>query len=190
MTRTIYLDLDDVCNTLTPYLVWWFTNAIKPTDYSQLHNEDVVAAVNRVTPGWTKQSFWDQVSQKEWASVPESPELPWLLRTCQKVVGHSIYIATSPTKDPGCLAGKLEWIQQNLPNWMHRQYFITPRKHHLAKPGTLLIDDNEANCLAFRANGGRAVLYPRPWNSAGGQPIREYLLERLYQLNNLGVSLS
>jgi 5'(3')-deoxyribonucleotidase len=92
------------------------------------------------------------------------------LHLAARLVGQeNVCIATSPTKCPESLAGKLDWIHRVMPPWMHRQYAITPRKHLLARPDALLIDDVEANIERFEAGGGRGVLVPRPWNRLRGQ---------------------
>ena len=72
---------------------------------------------------------------------------------------------TSPTIDPDCLAGKLEWIHEFTPRWMHRQYLVGPRKQFCAHREALLIDDADKNVNTFREWGGQALLVPRPWNS-------------------------
>jgi len=168
MIQRIFLDLDDVCNTLTPYILWWLNIVLDPRDYSIYPgNLDIVLAANKLLGRrrYTRASFWRSIPRRVWAETPESPEYRTLLRWCRSLVGpENVYIATSPTKDPDCLAGKLEWIHNHAPRWLHRQYFVTPRKHLLAQSGTLLIDDNETNCQKFQDGGGRAVRMPRPWN--------------------------
>ena len=83
----------------------------------------------------------------------------------------------SPTKDPECLAGKLEWIHNHFPAWMHRQFAITPRKHLFARPDSLLIDDYGENVERFKAHGGHAITVPRPWNDHWAADPRKYLEE-------------
>lgn len=180
--HTIYLDLDDVLNTLTPFILWWLNCPVSPTDYRAYPGKlDIVPAANRLLgcKRYTRTAFWESIPRRVWAETPESPEFAWLLKTCKRVVGREIFIATSTTKDPDCLAGKLEWIHAHLPKWMHREYFITPRKWKLAQPGTLLIDDNEGNCRRFEAGGGQAIRFPRPWNTAAGFEPRSYIEPRL-----------
>jgi hypothetical protein len=182
---TIYLDLDDVCNVLTPYLLWWLNCPVEPTDYSPYPGKmDIVPAANRLLGAkrYTRKTFWEAIPRRAWAECPESPFFGQLLRACKRIADQSIYIATSPTKDPDCLAGKLEWIHAHLPRWMHRQYFITPRKHLLARPRALLIDDNESNCRLFEAAGGRAIRVPRPWNDVASHEPWPYLAAQFDQI--------
>lgn len=175
---TIYLDLDDVCNTFTPYLLNRMGCAIEPHDYGGYPGKlDIVPAANLLglVRNWTRKSFWEAVGREMWVQAPVSNEFHWLLKTCRHYVGHDIYVATSPTKDPDCLAGKLEWIHEHMPKWMHRQYFITPRKWMLGRPGALLVDDNEKNCRKFEERGGLAIRFPRPWNTAARHEPLAYL---------------
>jgi hypothetical protein len=62
----------------------------------------------------------------------------------------------------------LEWIHDNLPEWLHREYAITPRKWRFARPDALLIDDYGENIRLWREKGGPAIMVPRPWNDLFG----------------------
>ena len=176
MNRSI-LDLDDTLNRLTMPVLASLGLDVDPMgfqDYPLEAGYDIVKAANilanphndpSIEP-WTVQTLWDSVPRSLWATVPKSDECDFILSVCEQMVGQdNILIATSPTKDPDCLAGKLEWIHTNLPKWLWRQFSITPRKHWLAKPGIMLFDDCPDNVQLFRAEGGEAVLVSRPWNS-------------------------
>jgi hypothetical protein len=169
MIRRIYLDLDDVCNTFTPCALNAVGCPIGPTDYSKfpIGSPDIVDAANILLKKkqHTDKSFWTAIKRTVWSTTPESDFFPWLLEICEQYVGRkNICIATSPTLDPECLAGKLEWIHEHLPEWMRRQYAITPRKFLLARGDSVLIDDCEDNIQNFEDNGGHGILVPRPWN--------------------------
>ena len=45
-----------------------------------------------------------------------------------------------------------------------RDYFVGAPKQFCARPGAVLIDDFDDNCVAFREHGGRAIVFPQPWN--------------------------
>ena len=188
MINQIFLDLDDVCNTLAMYALHVQGIDISPTDYSAYPVEcgyDIIAAANLLGQGYcTVASFWDAITRKHWASVPESTIFPWILDACENLVGQgNVCIATSPTKDPDSLAGKLEWIHEHFPSRMHREYAITPRKHLLAQPDTLLIDDNADNINTFIRKGGRGLLVPRPWNVYAGCDVQGYLKGQLQRIS-------
>lgn len=185
MIRRIFLDLDDVCNTLAPFVLHSVGGSIGPSDYARYpreHGFNISDAANAMLgePRYTPATLWASIPRSLWVKVPESDFFPWLLDTCAQAVGReNVCIATSPTTDPDCLAGKLEWIHDHFPKWMHRQYAITPRKHLLARPDSLLIDDYSENIERFEAHGGYAVTVPRPWNEHWASDPRWYLEERL-----------
>ena len=172
MITEIYLDLDDVLNRLSMYILHSVGLDIDYTSYDEYPTEfgyNILGAAKHLAGGnWQPGlgTFWDMIPQKVWRECPRSELFNYLIPTCAALVGEeNVFIASSPTKDPDCLAGKLEWIHNNLPTFLHRQYFITPRKVQLAHPGALLIDDSDSNVAGFRARGGTAVIVPRPWNS-------------------------
>ena len=73
-------------------------------------------------------------------------------------------ICTKSLSNPQHFAGKIQWMQDNLPEWIQEQYSITPIKHAYAHRDVLLIDDMPENVDKFRDKGGKAILVPRPWN--------------------------
>jgi 5'(3')-deoxyribonucleotidase len=173
--KRILLDLDDVLNQLTMYTLQHVGCDVDPMENNHFPWEvgyDVVGACNLLHPvknDWTVPEYWEAITRDVWATAPASPECDWLLQTCVELVGEDeVFIVTSPTKDPDCLAGKLEWIHRQLPSYMHRQYAITPRKYIAADSETLLIDDSYANIKAFSEHGGQTLLVPKPWNPLHG----------------------
>ena len=127
--------------------------------------------------------FWSTITRTNWAECPSVRNLP-LDFAAGRPAGRreNVCIATSPTKCPESLAGKLDWIHRVMPPWMHRQYAITPRKHLFARPDALLIDDLEANLERFQAGGGHGILVPRPWNRLRGTDPFEAIDEQLENL--------
>ena len=76
--------------------------------------------------------FWRTMTRATWAECPTSDIFPWILLKAARLVGReNVCLATSPTKCPESLAGKLDWIHKHMPPWMHRQYAITPRSSSL-----------------------------------------------------------
>jgi len=185
MIHRIFLDLDDVCNTLAPFVLHSVGCDIGSSDYARYpreHGFNISEAANAMLGEfrYTPASFWASMPRSVWVKVPESPFFSWLLEACAKAVGReNVCIATSPTKCPESLAGKLEWIHDHFPKWMHRQYAITPRKHLFARADSLLIDDHSENINRFEAHGGHTVLVPRPWNDNWASDPRNYLEEKL-----------
>lgn len=78
---------------------------------------------------------------------------------------EQIYILTNPVVGgAGTATGKLLWIEKYLLGFIKRIIVTQAPKGLLAKPNTLLIDDNDSCVDGFREAGGRAFLIPRPWN--------------------------
>lgn len=181
MIRRIYLDLDDVLNTLAPFVLNAVGCPIGQSDYRRYPREygfNCHEAANAMLgeARYTQATLWASIPRSVWVTVPESPFCRWLIDTCESLVGReNICIATSPTKDPECLAGKLEWIHDHLPPWLHREFAITPRKWRFARPDSLLIDDYDENIRLWRENGGVAIQVPRPWNALWACDPQQYL---------------
>ena len=169
--KQIFLDMDDVLNTCIMAGLKYIGCPVSATDYEKFNPEwgfDIVKAANHLHPNrnFTKDEFWGRIDRNFWATIPKSREYQWLLDVSTAMVGEEgVCILSSPTQDGSCLAGKLDWLQKELPRWMHRQYLFGPRKHFCARPDALLIDDRDYNVDAFRGAGGQAILVPRPWNT-------------------------
>ena len=169
--KRIFLDLDDVCNRFTMYAlkqVGCPVDEFSYRDFDPAWGWDIVRAANALHPTreFMTADFWNSLGRDIWSSVPESAEFKALLHRCEKLVGtENVCILSSPTHDPECLAGKLEWIQDHFPKRMHRQFLIGPQKHFCARPDALLIDDSDHNVRTFRIYGGQVILVPRPWNA-------------------------
>ncbi len=162
----IFLDMDDVLNEFTMSTLRELGCDIET--YDPTWGWDIVKAANATNSSrsFTIQGFWDSLDRKHWATRPKSEMCDQLIEKSASLVGQeNVCVLSSPTLDPDCLAGKLEWIHDNLPSWMHRQYLIGPRKYFCAAPNALLVDDCDKNVDDFRAAGGQALLVPKPWNS-------------------------
>lgn len=167
----IFIDLDDVLNQFTMEAlaeVGCYINQEDPlSNYDPAWGFDIIKAANALHPHreFTADQFWRSLTRFFWASLPRSDEFDFLLGRSIELVGRgNITILSCPTDDPVCAAGKLDWIQNHCPKWLHRQYLLGPEKFRCAKPGALLIDDSNDNVDKFYAKGGRSILVPRPWN--------------------------
>lgn len=116
--------------------------------------------------------FWEHFKREFWANIPPTEWCYELIDLCQDYVPRdNIAILTSPTKCGDCLAGKLDWISKYMPDWMQRQYLMSPRKSFCSSPDIALIDDCDYNLAQFRAKngnygGGYGVAMPIAWNTA------------------------
>lgn len=187
----IVLDMDDVLNKMTAHTAECVFGVRAAAGgnldwYNPKHGWDIVSAVNEVLEEqnrpkaggmveewgfehkpWGVSEFWDAIPSEFWGEIPRSDELAEILDVCVEAVGtyDKIVIATSPTLDADSLGHKYRWIRNQLPVRMHREYSITPvKKHYGLIPGALLIDDRQDNCVEFQKRGGRAIVWPKPWN--------------------------
>ena len=168
--RTIYLDLDGViCQFVIPACRLHGVNITDLSSYPQDAGWDVVKACNKLRKGLpplSSRQFWDGLDLNFWETLPMFPGAGEFVVSLIKMCGvENICIATSATLNPQCAAGKVHWIQENLPE-LDRQYFIGPNKAFLANENTVLIDDRLKNCEDF-SRKGRAILVARPWNPLG-----------------------
>ena len=174
----ILLDVDDTLNRFSDTALSYFCGReINIEDFPHPGSYDLVSAAATLSkqPGLTKQEFWDYFPRDFWASLPKSDEFDMILEFAESHGRENVCIVTAPTIDPLCLAGKLDWIHSNLPDWLHRQFLMGPRKHFCARPDAVLVDDADKNVTAFRAHGGNAILVPRPWNSNHDFVTSEFL---------------
>lgn len=181
----IFLDMDGVLNVGAPWFLRAAGVSIEPDDIDRYPPDcgpEIVDAANRLLiaegkPPLTRTQFWKCTESVEfWRNFPVSNECRDIVDRSVRMVGDDeVYLLTSTTRSPECLAGKLTWIQNNLPTFLHRQYLIGPPKHLCARPDALLIDDFDKNVNAFRKAGGQALLVPRPWNSNYSWETRGYI---------------
>jgi 5'(3')-deoxyribonucleotidase len=191
MITEIVLDLDDTLNSLTMHILNRLGSDVDPLDYESYPHHlgyDIIGAWSELTgrPQVPVDMFWEWVSRRTWETAPKSGQF-WLITAAAALVDkENVMIATVPTKSPDCHYAKYQWMENHLPEWMQRQYSITPRKNKLSHEGVLLIDDCDANILDFIDRGGDGILVPRPWNSlyyigTNNATINDYLANELYK---------
>jgi 5'(3')-deoxyribonucleotidase len=175
--KRIALDLDGVLVDFVAGACMWHELDVPREDVWPPGCYDLETLV-----GMRKDEFWDGMTREFWATLPWIPEGQEILEMCCKAVGASnIVIATTPTFNPECAAGKMDWIYKNLPASFKRRFLIGPPKHFLAHPNMILVDDADKNYGEFLAHQGCAVLVPRIWNSnhANRHRVVDYVREQL-----------
>jgi 5'(3')-deoxyribonucleotidase len=115
------------------------------------------------------------ISQEEfWAPITADPcfwlyldPLPWATELYELVrdVTDDFEFVTSHSKCPTCVHQKEQWLLTHLGPDAADQMTACRRKHLMAKPGVVLIDDTESTCNKFRKEGGHAVVFPALHNS-------------------------
>lgn len=122
--------------------------------------------------------LWARIDQKGisfWEGLNPYPWTEDLISLCYDWA-DDVYICTSPSRSPTCVAGKMKWIYRHLPSELHRKFFLTPHKHHLARSNhTVLIDDSDRNIEKFNQWGGKGLIFPQGWNN--GRTHKENPLE-------------
>lgn len=172
MIKRILLDMDDVLNQFSmPILTELVGKKLDYDDYPEHLGYDIVGAYRYFTGDnqTSTEGVWWMMPTWVWYEAPISPQFATLINKSRDAVGSkNVFVCTAPTLNPECAKGKMNWIQNYLPRFLHRNFFITPNKAELADAQTLLIDDSEKNTDAFIQAGGHAWLMPRPWNRCHG----------------------
>lgn len=152
------MDLDDVLAGFVPRMFEQFNHKTGWKNHAGFTDLAKVLGV-------TTKEMWEKIEGNRgfWANLPLLPGhlvMSWLRRHLAET---DIYFLTSPSRCPMSYAGKVDWVMKHYPSYI-RRLILTSQKHLLARPDCLLIDDRKSNCGKFMVHGGRAVLYPQPWN--------------------------
>lgn len=132
----------------------------------------------------TQQQFWDKFDYDFWLSMPWTVDGREILEMAFRKVGRqNVFLSTSPSENPMCAAGKMAWIQKEIPE-LRRRFLIGSAKYFTANPQSALIDDFDKNIGEYIARGGIGITLPRIWNSqhANRDHVRSYLLNRLTEI--------
>ena len=166
--RRILLDLDDVLNNFTMCAMKYLGCDIDIEEYPNEVGYDIIAAVNLMHPTncyWTAEQVWGILGVDFWDRMAISDIFYTVLEHSADIVGEDqVFVCSSLTTNHHCTAGKLKWMDKNLPHWLQGRFVLTPYKSLLADSQTLLIDDCQRNTVSFEKSGGRVLLVPRPWN--------------------------
>lgn len=164
MKPIIYLDMDGVCTDFASAGI--LANGRDPAEVFRLWHLSFRGEYHSYTVmGIDMESFWEAVAaagEPFWVNLQEYDWYPELLRSLQNI-GEVVFL-TSGSYAPWSLSGKLKWLHKRFGRDF-QGYVFTAKKHLLAKPAALLIDDYEGNVTAFQNHGGKAVLFPQVWNS-------------------------
>lgn len=114
--------------------------------------------------GITAEHFWHEVDAEGepfWSSLPILPAGSMLLKRLAEQQ-LPVTIVSSVRDRPEARTGTRRAI------WRHfgKPMVHAMEKGELASSTALLIDDQEYQVDAFVAAGGKAILYPQPWNRA------------------------
>jgi hypothetical protein len=131
------------------------------------------------------ETFWGGMGYNFWSQLDWLIDGPEIIRAIMRYVSpKQVTLLTSPIQTPGCIDGKMHWINKHLPQW-RRQFLVGPPKHVIAGPGKLLIDDFDKNVDKWvtrkdgTPTGGTAIQVPRMMNRLHKLPTIDYVQQRL-----------
>jgi len=154
MTDTIYLDMDGVlCDFVTPALKLVGVDAKR----SDVTDWDIPKAL-----GIDHDVFWEPLLAAPanwWIRLPVYEWTNALLYAARRHTDEKALVTTPIS--PASAAGKWLWGRLHAPVFM---FFTAQDKSFYAQPNSLLVDDCPANIDAWRAAGGKAILFPQSWN--------------------------
>lgn len=162
MIKKVFLDLDGV--------VADFVSAV--LDLHSLTPEEVlpnmkgsysIDKILNVSPT----RFWKIIEEAPyfWEALEKTEEADQIFALLLKKFEPSqIYFLSAPSLSSDSHWGKAEWVRKHYPEYLNR-LILTGHKHLLASRDAVLIDDSDKKVEAFRKAGGKAILFPRPWNS-------------------------
>jgi len=110
---------------------------------------------------FTEEYFWKPINDQGiefWANMAETDFFHTILYSLN-CLNIEPFILSSPTNKIDCQTGKAIWLKERFHSNYDR-FIFTPYKNNLAKKDTILIDDNEDNCLSFTRSGGKSLLFP------------------------------
>ena len=117
--------------------------------------------------GMSEKEFWETMSSSNWADLPKMEDADEILELV-KPYKPSILSASPKFGIQNCIAGKLRWMEMNIPEYYKDgRWFFGWEKGKIAHEKAVLIDDHEYNTDRWAAAGGLAILVPRPWNKLG-----------------------
>lgn len=168
----IFLDMDGVLSWSHLQTLWFYGIEITLETWPAGQTTLEIAQAAGATNITDIDVWWDHFDEYFWATLPKTPECDDLISSCARRVGEkNVFILSRPTNNPHCSSGKMIWVHQNLPTWIHDQVILTKYKWLLAGPDRFLIDDDASNCRAFRRQGGRAKWISRPWSDANRESL-------------------
>ena len=177
------LDMDGVCCN-------WDSAALKTMEREELIGHWTPGVKNlEALLGLPYDLIWKKIDaegSKWWRNLKEYPWF-WDFYNYLTIIGDVVF-CTSPSYDSNSLKGKLEWLQDRFGRDF-RNYIFTNKKYYATCTNAILIDDNDTQCQNFVNNGGKAILFPQPWNKLAQDKKAlenkvDYVRKKIDQLNS------
>lgn len=100
-------------------------------------------------------SFWLDLEEYDWTN-----DLIEFIQNC----GVDFTISSRPADHHTSYSQKFQWCQNKFGENFNNVMFGY-RKHLMANPNTILIDDSDSNYNKFIKAGGNCILFPQKWNN-------------------------
>lgn len=134
--------------------------------------------------GISVKEMFDGAEHDFWANLEWTEDGKEILSTLIDEFGiKNCCILSSPSRNLGCMSGKLAWINREIPEFSRRFLFGT-QKHFVSHSNSILFDDKRKNCIGFRKEGGTAIMIRRPWNSIDKFNTLKSFKEELAEFKN------
>lgn len=138
--------------------------------------------------GWPKGEYdIEKVTGKHWSTLPveeiaQLPQMPDFMSIMKILAKHRILFITTAKDEEKALA-TVAWVKNRVyPAGVAVCDEIKAHAMEIAHiAASVLIDDSDVEVNAWRQFGGKAILLPRPWNTAVGDPL-EVLEEQLFMI--------
>jgi len=153
----VFLDIDGV---LSAFNLWVHEKLGRPYNYDTLTEwhwfREIGVPFHRIN---------EICTEDFWATMPWMHDGRAILKAVEEF-SRNITLVTAPMPNPGSWTGKDRWVLKNLPKYADR-LIVTPAPKKLLCGGLdcLLIDDKNENVDDWVAEGGSAILVPRPYNN-------------------------
>lgn len=119
----------------------------------------------------------DKLGTKFWSELEILPWSFYLHKELKKRTKDVCFL-TSPSKNPICAFGKIEWLKKYFGD-NFKDFLIGSSKHLCAQKRSLLIDDTPKKVNKFIEYGGNAFLWPNPIQLLDGDVSLEKTMEEL-----------
>ena len=154
----IFLDMDGVLANFLKAACAMHNRPYEPKEITQFDVADIWGiSRNEFWKPLGGQEFWENLEPHEWAGD--------LYKGLKDIA--PVTILTAPSRDPGCIPGKIAWLERHL---RIKSYDVIPtgKKFLLARhKNCILVDDSEVKTQMFTEYGGTSALFPQPWNETG-----------------------
>lgn len=174
MEWTIYLDIDGVLADFIGGVGNLFNRPDLVENWPQPKDGRHIYEVGEAL-GIHEHNIWSEIDYEGehfWMGLSVYPWTRTVYEACARY--GQVFLVTMPSHVGVSYLGKHLWIGTKLyrmlgelPGLSDRVIMTRAPKSLLSRPGTILVDDNEANCVDFVGDGtrGHAILFPQPWNS-------------------------